>query len=91
MLAEEGNNGRDNGEDANARDLQTLDAPTAWNLERYTSTMRRANNAAVINYDEAFRPNVERVRGMVGEIDRLTAELVSVNNPTTIIDGERHG
>lgn len=95
MLAEEGNNGRDNGEDADARDLQTLDVPNAYNPERYTihydSTMRRANNAAAINYDEAFRPNVERVRGMVGEIDRLTAELVSVNNPTTIIDGERHG
>ena len=95
MLAEEGNNGRDNGEDGDARDLQTLDAPNAYNPERYTihydGTMRRANNAAAINYYEAFRPNVETVRGMVGEIDRLTAELVSVNNPTTIIDGERHG
>lgn len=83
MLAEEDNNGRDNGEGVAARDgiWQALDAPIAWNPGRYAiyddGTMRRAANATVIDHDEILRPNEETVRGMREEIDRLTAEMIA--------------
>ena len=66
LLAEEDNNGIDDGEGVAARDdvRQTLDAPMAWNPGRYT--IRRATNAAEI------------VHGMRDELDRLiTAELAN--------------
>lgn len=98
MLAEEDNNGRDNGEDVAARDglWQTLDAPIAWNPGRYTiyddGTMRRATNVAVIDHDEVLLPNEETVRGMRDEFDRLTAELANVTRGAIATDdGEGHG
>jgi hypothetical protein len=75
MLAEEDNNGRDNGV------RQALDAPIAWNPGRYEiyddGTMRRATNTTVIDHDEVLHPNEETVRGIRNEVDRLTAELVN--------------
>lgn len=93
ILAEEDNNGRDNGEGVAAGDgiWQAMDAPIAWNPGRYAiyddGTMRRATNAAVIDHDNIIRPNEETVRGMRDELDRLTAELAStitVNNDNMI-------
>ena len=93
ILAEEDNNGRDNGEGVAAGDgiWQAMDAPIAWNPGRYAiyddGTMRRATNAAVIDHDNVIRPNEETVRGMRDELDRLTAELAStitVNNDNMI-------
>lgn len=93
ILAEEDNNGRDNGEGVAAGDgiWQALDAPIPWNPGRYAiyddGTMRRANNNVVIDHDEVIRPNEETVRGMRDELDRLTAELAStitVNNDNMI-------
>ena len=93
MLAEENNNGRDNGEGVAAGDgiWQALDEPIPWNPGRYAiyddGTVRRATNAAVIDHDEVLRPNEETVRGMRDELDRLTAELAStitVNNDNMI-------
>ena len=83
ILAEEDNNGRDNGEGVAAGDgiWQAMDAPIAWNPGRYAiyddGTVGRATNAAV----------EETVRGMRDELDRLTAELAStitVNNDNMI-------
>jgi signal recognition particle subunit SEC65 len=82
MLAEEDNNGRDNGEGVAAGDgiWQALDAPIPWNPGRYAiyddGTVRRATNAAVIDHDNVIRPNEETVRGMRDELDRLTAEMI---------------
>jgi hypothetical protein len=93
MLAEEDNNGRDNGEGVAAREhvWQALDEPIPWNPGRYAiyddGTMRRANNNVVIDHDDVLRPNEETVRGMRDELDRLTAELAStitVNNDNMI-------
>jgi hypothetical protein len=83
MLAEEDNNGRDNGEDVAARDgmWQTLDAPIAWNPGRYViyddGAIRRAANTVVTNHDELLNPTTETVRGIRDEIDRLTAEFAN--------------
>lgn len=94
ILAEEDNNGRDNGEGVAAGDgiWQAMDAPIAWNPGRYAiyddGTMRRATNAAVIDHDNVIRPNEETVRGMRDELDRLTAELantITVDNTNNMI------
>jgi hypothetical protein len=94
MLAEEDNNGRDNGEGVAAREhvWQALDEPIPWNPGRYAiyddGTMRRANNNVVIDHDEVLRPNEETVRGMRDELDRLTAELantITVDNTDNMI------
>lgn len=93
MLAEEDNNGRDNGEGVVARDgiWQTLDEPLQLNPGRYAiyedGTMRRAANAAVIDHDEILRSNEETVRNIRDELDRLIPELAStitVNNDNMI-------
>lgn len=100
ILAEEDNNGRDNGEGVAARDgvWQTLDAPIGWNPGRYAiyddGTMRRATNTTVIDHDEVLRPNEETVRGIRDELDRLTAELASTitvsNDNMTYITTQQH-
>lgn len=86
MLAEEGNNRRDNGEEVTARDgvQLTLDAPMPLNPGRYTiyddGTMRHATNAAEI------------VHGMRDELDRLMTyyDQATLRGAIATDDGEGH-
>ena len=102
ILAEEDNNGRDNGEGVAAGDgmWQALDAPIAWNPGRYAiyddGTMRRATaDAVVVDHDSVINPTAETVTEIPHDIqeaiNRATAELASRYVATTTDDGEGHG
>ena len=94
MLAEENNNGRDNGEGVAARDgiWQALDEPIQWNPGRYAiyddGTIRRetelANTITVDNTNNMIYYNQATLRGAI-------ADAAAIGNAIATDNVEGHG